>query len=180
MDIGSKLKSLRILNGLTQEELAIRTDLTKGFISQIERDLTSPSIATLISIVEALGTNIKKFFSEEEEEKKVVYTKEEIFSSENKKLGNKIDWLISNAQKNSMEPILITLEHGGKSNIEDPHAGEEFGYVLSGSIYVCLGDNKYRVNKGESFYYKSDKEHYIKNDFKRSAMVLWVSSPPSF
>ncbi|TCO74553.1 helix-turn-helix domain-containing protein [Marinisporobacter balticus] len=179
MDIGSKIKSLRLLNRLTQEELAIRADLTKGFISQIERNLTSPSIATLMDILEALGTDIRKFFSESEETK-VVYREDEIFSSENDKLGNKIDWLISNAQKNSMEPIRITLEIGGTSNIENPHEGEEFGYVLSGSVYVCLGETKYRVNKGESFYFKSHQEHYLENSFKRKALVLWVSSPPSF
>ncbi|WZL74437.1 XRE family transcriptional regulator [Clostridiaceae bacterium 35-E11] len=179
MEIGSKLKSLRIWNELTQEELAIRTDLTKGFISQIERDLTSPSIATLMTILEALGTDIETFFSKPEKEK-VVYTKDEVVSSENEKLGHSIDWLISNAQKNSMEPILITVESGGTSNIETPHKGEEFGYVLSGSIHVCLGENQYKVNKGESFYFKSDQEHYLKNVSKRKAVVLWVSCPPSF
>ncbi|MBF8983946.1 helix-turn-helix transcriptional regulator [Lutibacter sp. B2] len=179
MDIGSKLKSLRNLNGLTQEELATRADLTKGFISQIERDLTSPSIATLVDILEVLGTNIQEFFNESEKTK-FVYTKDDIVTSENEKLGHTIEWLISNAQKNSMEPIKITLEPGGTSNSEKPHEGEEFGYLLSGSIYVCLGKSKYRVNEGESFYFKSDKEHYLKNSFKKEAVILWVSSPPTF
>ena len=58
MDIGSKLKELRVLKGLTQEELADRAELSKGFISQLERDLTSPSIATLIDILQCLGTTI--------------------------------------------------------------------------------------------------------------------------
>ncbi|KPU27468.1 Cro/Cl family transcriptional regulator [Caloranaerobacter sp. TR13] len=179
MDIGNKIKRLRMLNGLTQQELAQRCDLTKGFISQIERNLTSPSIATLMDILEALGTDIRNFFNEVENDK-VVYTKEDIFSSENEELGHIIEWLIPNAQKNNMEPILLTLESGGISNIENPHEGEEFGYVLSGSIYLSLGDNKYKVNKGESFYFKSDKKHFIENSFKRKAVVLWVTCPPSF
>ncbi|MCT4593571.1 MAG: XRE family transcriptional regulator [Anaeromicrobium sp.] len=179
MEIGSKIKSLRTVNGLTQEELAIRSDLTKGFISQIERDLTSPSIATLMDILEALGTDIEKFFSNPIE-KKVVYTKEEIISSENDKFKHSIDWLISNAQKNVMEPILMTIESGGQSNMDKPHEGEEFGYVLSGSVYVVLGKSKYKVNKDESFYFKADKDHYLENSFKRVAKVIWVSCPPSF
>ena len=65
MKIGAKVKELRIQKGLTQEELADRTELSKGFISQFERDLTSPSIATLIDILQALGTDLKDFFSEE-------------------------------------------------------------------------------------------------------------------
>ena len=69
MNIGEKIKALRVANGLTQEELANRCELTKGFISQVERDLTSPSIATLVDILESLGTNLKEFFNETEEEK---------------------------------------------------------------------------------------------------------------
>lgn len=64
MDIGSKIKRLRQANGLTLEELANRSELTKGFLSQLERDLTSPSVATLEDILEALGTNLQEFFSE--------------------------------------------------------------------------------------------------------------------
>ena len=62
MDIGYRIKQLRTKNNLTLEELASRCELTKGFLSQLERNLTSPSIATLQDIVEALGTTLAKFF----------------------------------------------------------------------------------------------------------------------
>ena len=65
MDIGNRLKELRVLKGLTQEELADRSELSKGFISQLERNLTSPSIATLMDILQCLGTSIGEFFTEE-------------------------------------------------------------------------------------------------------------------
>ena len=68
MEIGRKIKQLRIQKGLTLEELASRSELTKGFLSQMERDLTSPSIATLNDILEALGTTLAEFFKEEKEE----------------------------------------------------------------------------------------------------------------
>ena len=74
MDIGYRIKQLRTKNNLTLEELASRCELTKGFLSQLERNLTSPSIATLQDIVEALGTTLAKFFQEETEEKPVSYT----------------------------------------------------------------------------------------------------------
>ena len=64
MSIGEKLKALRIKSNLTQEELGEKCDLTKGFISQIERDLASPSIATLNDILISLGTNLKEFFED--------------------------------------------------------------------------------------------------------------------
>ena len=55
MDIGNKIKELRILYGLTQQELADRLELSKGFISQLERNLTSPSVGTLLDIIQCLG-----------------------------------------------------------------------------------------------------------------------------
>ncbi len=72
MEIGKKLKQLRMEKGLTQEELAGRSELSKGFISQLERDLTSPSIATLMDILQCLGTTINEFFSENPEEQVVL------------------------------------------------------------------------------------------------------------
>ena len=98
MKIGDKIKRLRLKNGLTQEELANRCELTKGFISQVERDLTSPSIATLIDILDCLGTNLKDFFSEGVDEK-IVFRKEDIFEMQNNELNHLIKWLVPNAQK---------------------------------------------------------------------------------
>lgn len=72
MDIGKKLKELRQQKELTLEDLASRSELTKGFLSQVERNLTAPSIATLEDILEALGTNLSEFFHEEPE-KQVVF-----------------------------------------------------------------------------------------------------------
>ena len=108
MDIGAKLKELRILKGLTQEELADRAELSKGFISQLERDLTSPSIATLMDILQCLGTSIGEFFNETPEEQ-IVFGKTDYFEKHDQELKNEIKWIIPNAQKNMMEPILLTL-----------------------------------------------------------------------
>ncbi|NLJ79542.1 MAG: helix-turn-helix transcriptional regulator, partial [Firmicutes bacterium] len=73
MKIGEKIKRLRIQHNLTQEELADRCELSKGFISQVERELTSPSIATLVDILESLGTTLPDFFKDEVPEK-IVFT----------------------------------------------------------------------------------------------------------
>lgn len=179
MEIGEKIKRLRIQNSLTQEELADRCELTKGFISQVERDLTSPSIATLADILEGLGTNLKDFFNEIEDDK-IVFSKEDAFVSENEDYKYVLQWIIPNAQKNIMEPILIELEAKGRTKEDSPHEGEEFGYVMTGMIFIHIGSEKHKVRKGESFYYKANANHYISNAGKTKATVLWVSSPPSF
>ena len=99
VNIGVKIKQLRVLCQLTQEELADRCELTKGYISQLENDLTSPSISTLNDILEALGTNLNDFFKEEEKEK-IVFTKDDYFVKEMD--DQKITWLVPNSQKNEM------------------------------------------------------------------------------
>ena len=177
MDIGAKLKELRILKGLTQEELADRAELSKGFISQLERDLTSPSIATLMDILQCLGTSIGEFFNETPEEQ-IVFGKTDYFEKHDLELNNEIKWIIPNAQKNMMEPILLTLEPGGETYPDNPHEGEEFGYVLQGNISIHIGSKTYKAKKGESFYFVSDKKHYLSS--KAGAVLIWVSSPPSF
>ena len=142
MRIGSKIKELRVLKGLTQEELADRAELSKGFISQLERDLTSPSIATLVDILQCLGTDLKTFFDDTEDDR-VVFKKEDYFEKTDTELHNIIEWIIPNAQKNIMEPIRLTLEPGGSTYPDNPHEGEEFGYVLSGSISIIVGNKRY-------------------------------------
>lgn len=179
MEIGTKLKELRIAKGLTQEELADRCELSKGFISQLERDLTSPSISTLIDILQCLGTDLKDFF-QEEEDRQVVFKKDDFFEKTDLELKNTIEWIIPNAQKNNMEPILLTLEPGGSTYIDAPHEGEEFGYVLKGSITIHLGKKQYKAIKGETFYYTANKQHYLTCSAKTGAKILWVSTPPNF
>ncbi len=179
MDIGSKLKQLRIAKSLTQEELADRCELTKGYISQLERDLTSPSIATLVDILECLGTDLSKFFNNEEFNDKIVFKEEDVFVKETDD-NYIINWIIPNAQKNAMEPILIELDSYGKTKLDPPHEGEEFGYVLTGNILIHYGEDVHKAKKGESFYFKTTREHYIENAGKNICKVLWVSTPPNF
>ena len=177
MEIGNKIKQLRLQCDLTQEELANRCELTKGYISQLENELTSPSIATLMDILSALGTNLKDFFSEEPEEK-IVFKEQEFIEKETTQYT--LNWLVPNSQKNEMEPVLVDLMPKKNTEPDVPHEGEEFGYVLSGSVVIHLGKKKYKANKGESFYYQANKEHYIENNTDRVARFIWVATPPTF
>jgi len=103
-----------------------------------------------------------------------------MFETENNDLKYKLMWLVPNAQKNEMEPILIELKKGKKSMEIDPHDGEEFGYVIHGKITLMNGDEEYEVKKGETFYLKGNLPHYIVNKHDTLAKVIWVSTPPIF
>ena len=179
MELGKRLKELRIEKNLTQEELADRAELSKGFISQVERDLTSPSIATLVDILQCLGTNLKEFFNDDPEEQ-VVFRPNDYFEKKDPDLRNTIEWIIPNAQKNMMEPIRLTLEPGGSTYPDTPHEGEEFGYVLSGSITIHIGQKTVKAKKGDSFYFSPRSTHYLTAGSKTGATLIWVSTPPSF
>jgi transcriptional regulator with XRE-family HTH domain len=179
MNIGEKIKFLRQAANLTQEELADRCELSKGFISQLERNMTSPSIATLIDLLESLGTDLPSFFQAPADEK-VVFTPDDFAVKQDPESGSEICWLVPNAQKNEMEPILVTLAPGGSTYPDNPHEGEEFGYVLDGTVVVLLGSRKLKARKGDSFLIRPSEPHYLQNTGRRTARVLWISTPPSF
>lgn len=177
MQLGRKIRDLRQQYNLTQGELADRCELTKGYISQLENDLTSPSIATLTDILNALGTDLSDFFRESPDEK-IVFTPEEYIE----KTGDGMvwNWVIPNAQKNMMEPVLVELEPGAAAPDDYPHDGEEFGFVLEGRIAILVGGKAHCAKKGESFYYTANREHHIVNKGKGKAKFLWISTPPNF
>lgn len=177
MDIGKKLKELRLQNDLTLGDLASRSELTKGFLSQVERNLTTPSIATLEDILEALGSNLSDFFHEEEE-KKIVFQTRDFFVDEQEDCT--IEWIVPNAQKNQMEPIILTLHPRKKSQIMSAYQGQEFGYVLKGNVTIVQGSKKYKVKAKETFYMDGSKSHYLYNHGNSDAKILWITTPPMF
>lgn len=177
MQLGTKIKDMRLQLNLTQEELADRCELTKGYISQLENDLTSPSIATLGDILDALGSSFSEFFRDEKNEK-VVFSEGDYIEKEADGLVQ--NWLVPNVQKNLMEPLSVELAPHASTAEDVPHEGEEFGFVLNGKITLTLGKKKYVCRRGESFYYSADSTHKISNESNAKARFIWISSPPNF
>ncbi|OAG28628.1 cupin domain-containing protein [Thermodesulfatator autotrophicus] len=175
LKIGEKIKKLRIANDLTQEELASRAGLTKGYISQLERDLTYPSIVTLKDILDVLGTDLATFFKEESAER-VVFRQEDRQKIE----GSGIEFLIPGSGQKIMEPVLVTLKPGEKTTPDAPHEGEEFGFILKGVVKLWIGAQAEKLRKGECFYFRADKRHFVENVGRSMAQILWVVSPPTF
>ncbi len=177
VEIGRKIRQYRQQLDLTQEELAQRTELTKGYISQLENDLCSPSIATLEDILNVLGVTLPDFFAEQRSEQ-VVYTPSDYFVSNNG--SGQSTWLIPNSQVKQMEPIVLTLQAGQQSMERSPFEGEEFGFVLQGSVELSVGEECYLLRKGESFSLNGTRQHVIKNAHKGESKVLWVTTPSNF
>ena len=186
-DIGRRIRNHRNRNGLTQQELADRTELTKGFISQLERGQVSASVlergqvsasvVTLMDLIECLGTTPAEFFKDEEEQ--VVFTEKEYFEKLDEQ-GNSRQWIVPTAQRFQMEPLLVVIQPHSSLEEDKPHNGEEFGYLMSGRLNLWLGDKVYHIKSGESFYYQASQKHRIENSGSRPAKFLWISTPPEF
>ncbi|NDY41718.1 cupin domain-containing protein [Dissulfurirhabdus thermomarina] len=179
LGIGEKLKRLRLANNLTQEELANRTGLTKGYISQLERDLTSPSLATLKDILDVFGESLADFFQEQTREP-VVYRRSDRIQTSDSREDLRVELLVQASQRRDMEPVLLTLQPGAETWEDRPHQGQEFGFVLKGAATIQVGSRAYRVSRGDCFYFTADRRHKLRNTSDRETQILWVVTPPTF
>ena len=176
MQIGSKIKALRLKAGLTQEELGERTDLSKGYISQLERDLNSPSIETLFTLLEVLGCSPKDFFDDDLSNGKIVFAKDEQKSFVDQDKKYEIEWLIPTSNEKEMEPVFITLQKGAEFKQFEPSLAETFIYVINGRIRVVIGNEEYIANEGSSVYYEAFSDHQIFNAYNGVTKLLLVAT----
>jgi len=179
MEIGHLIRALRRKQKISIEQLAERTGLSTGLISQLERDLTGPSVASLWKISKALNVSINYFFEGYEESDPIVR------KSDRKKIqlpNSNITYelLCPNLQK-AIEMLLVQIEPG-ECSTEDKisHEGEECGYVISGTLKVKWGDKEYILEEGDSIYFDSTVPHRYVNCGAVTSISVWAMVPPSF
>ncbi len=177
LEIGKKIKDLRLAAELTQEELANRAKLTKGFISQIENDQTSISLDSLIDILDALGISISEFFADDDALERIAFSRNDRISLTGRGIKS-FELLVPGSTNKLMDPIWITLDPGESLPVEEPHNGEEFGYVFSGQLIIRYGKKTFRLKKDDCFYFEADKAHQFINMGKSKATFVWVMTPP--
>lgn len=178
MGYGSKLREIRKRLGLTLEDISQKTSFTKSFISQIENGKNSPSIASLKKICYALGTTISELF---EDERNIVNTFTYADYNVLKSKSISMTFPAVKVVNRKLEPIIIELEPYSETGTETyNHVGEEFGYVLEGEITVAIGNEEYKLLKGDSIYFSSNLPHRIRNRTDKPAKAFWVDTPPSF
>jgi transcriptional regulator with XRE-family HTH domain len=180
LKIGEKIKNLRLAQELTQEDLAQRADLTKGFISLLERDLQNPSLDTLLLLLNALNTTPAEFFAEKGPDVVVFKPVQRVVIEDEDEPGVTREILIPGAQDREVDILLVTLMPGSVTYKEKSHYGDECGLVREGQVVINLGKDTFKASKGDAFYFTSDKKHWIENKTKLRAQILWISAPPSF
>lgn len=175
MEIGTKLKNLRIIKNLTQEELAERTDLSKGYISQIESQHASPSMETFLNILNVLGTSPSDFFKKEKKDK-VLYKIEDQITYDEYDKGYLLNWLVTDSNEFEMEPLLITLKPGAAYKHFQPSESDTFIYCLNGEISLTLGSHVYKASEQEVLYFRANEIHQLYNDTEQVVKAIIVAT----
>lgn len=183
MDIGEKIRLLRRSRKVTLKELAGQTSLSIGYISQVERNLSSPSVNVLRDIAIVLGVNISWFFEAPEKSQ----TGEERFivrKSNRRQLRFRsgiTDSLLTPDLNGQIELLLSRFEPGASSG-EEPytHNGEEAGVVMTGQLELWIGGENFLLSEGDSFNFPSSMPHRYRNPGETESVVIWSITPPSY
>ncbi|WP_318767261.1 helix-turn-helix domain-containing protein [Lactiplantibacillus carotarum] len=163
MDIGQRIRNLRMQKQLTQEELGERTDLSKGYISQLEHNQSSPSMETFFSILEVLGCAPADFFAPEPPNRKIVTHPAEQTTYDDEAMGYQVKWLVPASNDNELEPITVTLAPNGCFKPFEPSPAETFIMVQTGTLNLRLGTHDYPATAGDTLYFHATKTHQIRN-----------------
>jgi len=184
LHIGNKIRDLRKKAGFVLQDLSDRTGLSKPLLSQIEKEVVSPPIATLLKISKALDVNIGFFFQDNTPEEKVVLVRRDeskvidsrYFGREDS--GYYYEALAYKKSKKYMEPFLVEFK---KKNLDQlsyfSHDGEEFIYLLEGTLEFRTEDQQYILQPGDSLYFESSTPHAYRAMGRKNARALTVVYP---
>ena len=180
--MGEKIRQLRLDNRLTLEEAAERAGCTLGFLSQVERNQAVPSITMLYAIAHALGVEVTHFFPQMTRGVKVVRAEErETFRFEGSFIIYSL--LSTSFPDRKLESLLVQVDPVDGALPADEfrsHPGEEFAYVLEGTLRMCVGDAIYDLSPGDSIHFKSTVKHRMENPGDKPTTYLCVLTPPVF
>jgi len=183
LDFGKTVKELRLQNKMTLRDLAKISGCSISFLSQLERDLVSPTVASLRKIADALDVTITSFFKDDEGTDK---DSQIVRKDKRVRIGSKASRVTYESLKprgtNSvLEPLYHVLDKGAFSGDDyNIHLGEEFVYVMKGQVEIILDGERMTLDEGDSTLYNSNIPHKWKNTFDGETILLWVNTPPTF
>jgi transcriptional regulator with XRE-family HTH domain len=180
LQLGPRIRSLRQARQVTLRELAERAGVTESFLSQVEREVTSPSIASVQRIARALDLGIAELFVDEAPLGRVVRRRERrriVYPG-----LAAIDEFLTAGNDGRLQLILTTLEPGGGTG-DEPYtheSDEEVVLILEGCLELWVGDEFHLLSAGDAITYSSRQPHRNRNPGPGKAVVLFCSTPPSF
>ena len=180
--VGEKLRLLRKRRGLTLQSVADSTGISVGHLSELERDIASPTVKMLHDISRALGVSISWFFGESQEHKAEIQFVVRENDREKIRFGEGITDFKLNSGAVRKIGLLYSVFEPGASSGDEPytHAGEEAGTVLAGRLELWIEGRGLELNAGDSFSFASTLPHRYRNPGDQEAVVIWAMSPPSY
>jgi transcriptional regulator with XRE-family HTH domain len=173
-DIGRRIRDIRQQKGVTLEELSARCGLSVGFLSQVERGISSLSIVSLYAICQALDTPIPEIFISTKEPSTVT---KEVDQPQIRIANSAISYrYLSGAFPERMNEALINEFPPSYRHPLAPHGGEEFGYVLEGHLLLRIGEDEYPLEPGDSYHFLASKPHGYETSDNKGARVLIVTT----
>jgi len=176
VDVGTRLRELRELRGISMRALATKSGLSANALSMIERGKTSPSVSTLYKLADALGVSITAFFGTENEKQQVIFLK----SDERIRIPfsrGVFEGLGGERFSGRVEPFVLTLESGASSGPHSmTHTGHEFVFCLRGELEYTVEKNIFLMSPGDSLLFAAQLRHKWKNPGRTVANALVVLS----
>ena len=184
LHIGRKIWELRKKAGFVLQDLSDRTGLSKPLLSQIEKEIVSPPIATLLKISKALDINIGFFFQNHDPDEKVVLVRRDESKVVDSRYfgrdesGYYYEALAYKKSKKFMEPFLVEFKRKKADKLTYfSHDGEEFIYLLEGTLEFRTENQQYVLYPGDSLYFESSIPHAYRALERKNARALTVVYP---
>jgi transcriptional regulator with XRE-family HTH domain len=184
LDIGKRLQAIRKSNGLSQRELASRAGLTNGTVSLIEQNKTSPSVASLKSLLDAIPMSIAEFFAniEQEQQTKYFYGPDEFIEIAPQSDGSTVSLRqLGNATSHTLQILDEIYPPNADTGPEFlTHAGEEAGIVAEGEIEITVADQVKVLRAGDGYLFDSRLPHRFRNVSDGTCRIISACTPPTF
>ncbi|MEH2474775.1 transcriptional regulator with XRE-family HTH domain [Nitrobacteraceae bacterium AZCC 2161] len=176
--VGFNLRQLRSAKGLTLDQLATLSELTRGYISLVERGLKTPSVAALLRLAAALDVNVTYLFDPNPTPApRYTLFRQQKRSAPVQEGGFDLLALAASRTQKRMEPFLIRPRL--KSAPRASHAGEEFLFVVSGGVAIKIDGEEILLEKGDCLYFSGETPHEVRSLGPQKAEVLLVVSAPT-
>jgi len=174
--IGDRIKLLRTERGMTLAQLGAQVNLSPSYLSQIERDRTTPSLVTLTSLAKAMDVGLRYFF--ETEADTAVIVRADGVSPSASESPIRRQRLTPERGDNKIETYRVTFSSPTPLTPLIPHPGEEFCFVLLGTLRMTIGDERYDLAMGDSIHYDAQQPHAWGNESGEPCIVIWSHSTP--
>ncbi|MDQ7781237.1 MAG: XRE family transcriptional regulator [Desulfomonilaceae bacterium] len=178
--IGSRLRTLRNSQGLSLKQVAERVGCTPSYLSMVENGKLDPSASRLKKIADALGFTIIELFSEQSNGAEVVLRKEERQRVAVRGSKLLIEILVRQSPGKQIDARLAIVAPGGGSEGDYTHPGEEFGFIVKGTLELTVDGATHILREGDTFYFESTRPHRFRNTTDENVEIVWVNHPPSW